>query len=224
VYALLECGDAKEALRQARVAVEKVPDQTQTQLALAQAAWANGMFALAQGAYERALRLSGEATQILMEYAGFLAMCRLPKLAESVAGRLLQQFPESPDAWTALGIAQLRRRRTAEARSSLRRALELEPNHARAQMAMASLLENTGNRDQAAALIKLMEDSPETDEFRRLYYEEQEQQEAFRRFAETPTQAPEKPPEPARRGLRFVWIIVVAIVAATMAAALFLLL
>jgi len=226
VYALLECGDTKEALHQARVAVEKVPDKTQAQLALAQAAWANSMFALAQRAYERALRLSGEATQIRMEYAGFLAMCRLPKLAESVATRLLEQFPESSDAWTALGIAQLRLRRAAEAQSSLQRALELEPNHARAQMAMASLLENVGRKDQAAALVKLMADSPETAEFRRLYYEEQQQEEAFRRLAEgLPAKEPAVEPRTPTRGRRLTtWLLVVVLFAIAAALALWLVL
>jgi Tfp pilus assembly protein PilF len=114
----------------------------------------------AQAAFEKAVGASRNDPRVLAEYANFMATERGPKPAEEVAIRAVRAAPNGPEGWAALGLAQLRLGLKAEAESSLKRALELDPNNARAQVYMGKFLYDAGRENEAAAIAKLMQDTP----------------------------------------------------------------
>ena len=74
-------------------------------------------------------------------------------------------FACASDAWAALGLAQLRQNRLAEAESSLKRALELDGESVRAQTYMARLLRRTGRQKEADALGKALKEDLYNEDF-----------------------------------------------------------
>jgi len=160
-HTLLAQGQAQEAMEEARQAVDVAPESPDAHRMMAVAAWHMERLPLAQQSFERALRLSGEDSMILSEYAMFMACERGPELAERTTRRALSADPRSPNAWTALGVIHMRRWRYAEARAALERALELRPDHTSAQMYMTMLMDMTGKRDKSRALRRLLEDKPQ---------------------------------------------------------------
>ncbi len=162
--ALLASGSTVAGFDEARVAAELDGENAGFQLLLARAAVAAGRMTLAQESYERALALEPGDGEIGAEFAWFLAAHRGPKLALAAAQRAVADDDRSPLAWTALGTAEFRLRRFAAARTSLARALKLDPNFVRAQSMMALLLDERGRTREAVALARLLEDQPEAQE------------------------------------------------------------
>lgn len=177
VYGMLEAGQYHDAVESAGRAVRTAPEAFPPRLALAQALWASEQFDAAEAAFEYAVRISRNHPYVLSEYASFLAIDRRPDAAERVARRAVRAAPESPHAWAALGVAQYRLKQTAEAKSSIRRALELDPSSDRAQLAMESLLRSIGRRGGSVAVAQMMSELPEARELARKVYEHVRQQE-----------------------------------------------
>jgi tetratricopeptide (TPR) repeat protein len=164
-HAMLMTGDVRGALTHARQAVELAPQTYQAHLAVGCAAYQMGRTPEAQKAFENAVELSGRSAKLLAEHANFLASARAPGLAEQAAVRAIEADASSADAWAALGLAQFRQRRLAEAESSLTRAIEIDPDNLRGQTYMARLLRATGRQKEAAALAKTLGEDLYRDEF-----------------------------------------------------------
>ena len=156
--ALVGAEDAEEFLKEALRAVELAPNDARAHRLLALAAWRNGRLSHAQESFRRAIGLTGHAPAVLSEYAWFMASERGPKLAEQAARTALEADNNSSTAWAALGLAQYRLHRLAEAEASLRRALELNPNNIYAVSAMVGLLQDQRKDDKAEALVSMLKD------------------------------------------------------------------
>ena len=161
--ALLGVDAGEEAVCEARRAVQLDPRNQYAQRLLGLAAWRAERLTLAQTSLEQAVELSQRKPELLAEYAWFMASERGPRLAEQAAQEALAADGASSTAWAALGLAQYRLHRRHQAETSLRRALELDPNDLYAQSAMVVLLQD--QRKDAKAQAHLLEDSPGTEEF-----------------------------------------------------------
>jgi Tfp pilus assembly protein PilF len=162
---LLYSNDPEGALADAKKAVELEPSNAHSRLLLGYSAWRTERLTLAQESFEAAIRLSERGVFFLAEYAWFLANQRTPKMGETAARDALEADAESSIAWAALGLAQLRMHRLADAEKSLRRALELNPNDIYAQSAMIALLKEQGKNEQAQALVDRLAEHSGTEEF-----------------------------------------------------------
>lgn len=163
VNALLKADEVEAAFCEARRTVELAPESEQIQFLLGLAAWRSNRMTLAQQSLERAIELSNSKPRLLADYAWFMAYERGPRLGEEAALRAIAAAENSSTAWAALGMAQFRLRRHEEAAESLKRALKLDPNDCYAQLAMARLLQERRQDNQAMALASLLEDTPGTE-------------------------------------------------------------
>lgn len=149
---LLYSDDPTAAFEEAQKAVELNPSNAHAQAILGFAAWRTERIALAQTAFEAAVRFSDRDPFFLAELAWFMANERAPKAAEIAARKALMVNEESSTAWAALGLSQFRMHRRSEAETSLRRAMEINPNDIYAQSAMVALLQEQGHDEEAQAL------------------------------------------------------------------------
>lgn len=163
--ALLGANSPEESFAEARQAVVLAPRDAHAHLLLALAAWRTARLGLAQESFERAIDLSNRRSALLTEYAWFMAMERGPRLAEQAARRAVAADENSSTGWAALGLAQYRLHRRAEAEASLRRSLQLNPNDMYAQSAMVTLLQAQRNDAKAEALAGLLEEHAGTEDF-----------------------------------------------------------
>ncbi|MFP3937558.1 MAG: tetratricopeptide repeat protein [Phycisphaerae bacterium] len=198
VYGMLEAGQYDDAIDSAAVGVRAAPEAFPPRLALAQALWAGDRLDAAEAAFEYAVRVSRDHPYVLSEYASFLAIDRRADAAEKIAQKAIRAEPSSPHAWAALGLAQYRLGRPAEAKSSLRRALELDPESDRAQMAMESLLRTVGRRSGSQAVAQIMADLPEAQQLAEKVYEQLRTQELSWEQAREITTGGSQPPAELR--------------------------
>lgn len=159
--ALLASDSPEAAVDDARRACQLNPDDVAAPLLLAQAAWRCGNIGQAQQAFELAVVHSSRDPSILADYAWFLALHRAPRVAEEAARDAVRAGSDSAVAWAALGLAQHRLHQPSLAKNTLKRALQLDPNDARAQAANLIVLEERGEAASAAALAQLMADNPD---------------------------------------------------------------
>lgn len=164
-HALLLQGNPEDALREAQRSIKLSPNSAAAHQVLAWSAWQAGQLSQAQGALAHLIELNDRSPESMAEYAEFMACARGPKLGEEAALAAITANEESATAWAALGIAQYRMHRTAEAEESLRRALRLDSNNPRAQWAMVQLLKDKGEYSQADALASFLRDNPGAEEF-----------------------------------------------------------
>jgi cytochrome c-type biogenesis protein CcmH/NrfG len=112
----------------------------------------------------------------------------------------------SSTAWAALGLAQYRLHRLADAESSLRQALHLNPNDIYAVSAMVALLQDQRKDDKAEALVNLLKDEAGAEELVESVHQEAKQ----RRIAGLLVQRKADPEtmvsEPRR--YRWIWLLV----------------
>ncbi|MBN2579906.1 MAG: tetratricopeptide repeat protein [Pirellulales bacterium] len=162
--ALLHTGGADEALAEARRAAELSPLDPHAQRILGRAAWRRGRLTQAQDAFSSAIRFSDRAPPALTEYAWFMASQRGPKPAEQAARQAVAAAENSATAWAALGLAQYRLHRLAEAEESLRRALAIDPEDPNAQSVMVLLLQDRGKNAEAEILADHLEAHPGTED------------------------------------------------------------
>jgi len=151
-HVLLLLDNHEEALAEAERGVELAPRSDAAQRALARAAWRANRLSQAQQALEEAVRLAERSAESLADYAEFMACERGPRLGEQAAREALAADDRSATAWAALGIAQHRLREQQPAEASLRKALDLDPGHARAQWGLAQLLRERGAFAEADTL------------------------------------------------------------------------
>ena len=159
--ASLLSGNDKEAFDAARKVVEFLPAVPECHILLAEIAWRWQRLSDAQRAFEQAVEFSGRRTSYLNDYAWFLALERGGTVTEKACREALKADVESADAWAALGMMQYRTLQWKDARRSLARALECDSENLRAQWAMTILLQESGSRNQATGLARLMEINPE---------------------------------------------------------------
>jgi Tfp pilus assembly protein PilF len=155
---LLYSNDPKAAFEEAQEAVELNPANAHAQAMLGYSAWRTERIAMAQSAFEAAVRFSDRDPFFLAEFAWFMANERAPKAAESTAQKAIEANAASSTAWAALGLAQFRMHRRSEAETSLRRALEINPNDIYAQSAMVALLQEQGQSDEAQTLAGMLKE------------------------------------------------------------------
>jgi tetratricopeptide (TPR) repeat protein len=160
--AFLKSGAVEDGLDEARRAAELEPQSDRFQVLLALAAWQSDRLTLAQQSWERAIDLSDRRPGLLVDYAWFMAKERGPRLALQAANEAITANSKSSTAWAALGLAQFRLRRRRAAEASLTHALELDPNDPYAQWAMMALLHDQRKDKSAAALGRLLGDTPGT--------------------------------------------------------------
>jgi Tfp pilus assembly protein PilF len=163
--ALISLGDEPEATDELRRLEAAAPDHPLAHYLAARFAWRRGLLDQAQQSFEEALAVTGRNTEVLVDYANFLALERGPRVAEQVAHECLKASPEAPEAWLALGRVRMRQGRVPEASMCFQRALELDPGHSDAQAEMSAFLATTGRLEEAEALLKLVADHPEAVEF-----------------------------------------------------------
>jgi len=163
--ALLEMGENIQAAQQARLAVRHGPEMLESHMVLADAAAILGRKLEAQYAFREAIKLSRRDPGVLATYALFMAAECSATLGERAAIEAVEADADSSYSWTALGIAQLRRHRHAEAETSLNRAVQLDADNAWAKMNLAVVLEKMGKHGTAQALLKLLHDDPQAQGF-----------------------------------------------------------
>jgi len=183
-WALLRTGSVAEALQDAQGSVEHAPGWYEAHYVLAVTAAHVEKNQLAQSSFEKAVELSGRRPEILEEFAVWMSLVRSPRVAEEVVMEAIKVGSESPRCWAALGQVRLCEHRHAEAESSLKRALELDPNCTMAQVAMTELLMATGQEPRAAALAAVMSDSPEAESFAKQVQEAARERESRKKLFE----------------------------------------
>lgn len=162
--ALLGSDSPEESYEEARRAVDLATDDVHAHRLLALSAWRTERLGVAQESFERAIALSDSKPALLSEFAWFMATERGPKLGEQAAKAALDADAESSTAWAALGRAQYRLHRHAEAEASLRRALELDPNDIYAQAEMVAFLHDRRQDGKAEALAGILEEHAGTED------------------------------------------------------------
>ena len=161
--ALRMMGELEQAYDEARIAVGLDPNSIPGHQALADASWGTDRLSQAQSSYERILELEllqDRLAAAWVRYALFMAYERAPRVAEKAAMKAIDAAPKQPDAWAALGMAQYRDKRAAEAEQSLNHALKIDPDSVHCRWVLANIFKWTGQDDKAAALAKLLEEHP----------------------------------------------------------------
>jgi len=207
-HALLEADAPAESYEEARRAVELAPGDEHAHRLLAMSAWRNGRLAIAQESFEWAIAICGPMPALLSDYAWFMATERGPKLAKKAAEAAVEADANSSTAWAALGLAQYRLHRHAEAEASLRRALQLNPNDIYAQSAMVALLQDRRQDSKAEALVGLLEEHAGTEELVASVRDEAKRRQIGRMLVERKVDVDAPPPEP--RSYFWVWALAVA--------------
>jgi Tfp pilus assembly protein PilF len=206
--ALLGADAPEESYEEARRAVELAPKDEHAHRLLAMSAWRNGRLAIAQESFEQAIAICGHRPVLLSDYAWFMATERGPKLAKEAAEAAVAADADSSTAWAALGLAQYRLHRHAEAEASLRRALELNPNDIYAQSAMVALLQDRRKDSQAEALVGLLEEHAGTEELVAAVRNEAKRRQVRRMLVERKVDVDAPSPQP--RSYFWVWALAVA--------------
>jgi Flp pilus assembly protein TadD len=203
--ALVGAEDAEEFLKEALRAVELAPNDGHAHRLLAMAAWRNGRLGQAQESFRRAIGLTGHASAVLSEYAWFMASKRGPKLAEDAARTALTADAESSTAWAALGLAQYRLHRLAEAEASLRRALALNPDDIYAISAMVGLLQDQRKNDKAEALVSMLKNEAGAEELVEAVRQEAKERRIAGMLVERKVDLDAMTSEP--RSYRWIWLL-----------------
>jgi Tfp pilus assembly protein PilF len=206
--ALLSSDSPEESYKEARRAVDLAPEDAHSHRLLALSAWRTGRLIAAQESFEKAIFLSGSKPAVLSEYAWFMATERSPKLGEQAARTAIEADAESSTAWAALGRAQFRLHRRAEAEASLRRALELNPNDIYAQAEMVTFLQDRRQDGKAEALVGLLEEHAGTEELVAAVRDEAKRRRIGRMLVERKVDVDGPPSEP--RSYFWIWVLAAA--------------
>ena len=153
----------------------------------------------------QAIELSGRQPGVLSEYAWFMANQRGPKLAEQAAKEAIEADAGSSTAWAALGQAQFRLHRRAEAEASLRRALQLNPNDIYAQSAMVALFQDRRDDAKAEALVGLLEEHAGTEDLIASVRDDAKQRQIARMLLERKVDLEGLDRQPRRYG--WIWLL-----------------
>jgi tetratricopeptide (TPR) repeat protein len=137
-----------------------------------------------------------------------MATERGPKLAKVAAEAAIAADADSSTAWAALGLAQYRLHHRAEAETSLRRALELNPNDIYAQSAMVTLLQDRRQDRKAEALVGLLEEYAGTEDLVAAVRDEAKRRQIDRMLVERKVDIAGPPREP--RSYLWIWVLAAA--------------
>jgi Tfp pilus assembly protein PilF len=203
--ALLGADSPEESLQEARKAVALAPHDEHAHQLLAYASWRNDRLTLAQDSFEKAIELSNHRPSVLSDYAWFMASERGPKPGELAAKAAVEANADSSTAWAALGLAQYRLHRRHEAETSLRRALQLNPNDIYAQSAMVVLLQDLREDDQAEALADLLKEHSGTEDLIENVRQEAKKRKVARMLLERKTELDGPTSEP--KSYRWIWLL-----------------
>jgi Tfp pilus assembly protein PilF len=206
--ALLGSDAAEESYAEARRAIDLDPEDEHAHRLLAMAAWRAERLAIAQEAFQRAIERFGKHGALLSDYAWFMATERGPKLGKEAAEAAIEADADSSTAWAALGLAQFRLHRFTEAETSLRRALELNPNDIYAQSAMVTLLQDRRQDSKAEALAGLLEEHVGAEDLVAAVRDEAKRRRIGRMLVERKVDIDAPPPQP--RSGAWVWVLAVA--------------
>ena len=206
--ALLSSDSPEESYKEARRAVDLAPQDVHAHRLLALSAWRIERLGAAQESFEQAIVLSDSKPEVLSEYAWFMATERSPKLGEQAAKAAINADTESSTGWAALGLAQYRLHRRAEAETSLRRALTLNPNDIYAQSAMVTLLQDRRQDSQAEVLVGLLEEHAGTEDLVAAVRDEAKRRRIGRMLVERKVDVDGPPREP--RSTVWIWVLAAA--------------
>lgn len=151
---LLRAGEAKEALRWLRAAVELDPDHPRPWINLGVAERRTGDVKAAEVAYRRALEMDASAASAYQNLATLLKLQGKGAEAESLLALTARLKGRNPYNYLALGDLSLGNRRFEEARRFYKRALNLERKGAEPFAAMGQLALASGDPDEALLWLK----------------------------------------------------------------------
>jgi len=136
---LAATGDAESARREFNTAIEALPNDPRPLLAMSALEHAAGQEGAAVQYLERALGKGADEAMVRNNLGAILL--RQGRWDEAMVqyARLTQLRPDDANVFYTLGVAQARTGDSIAARTSLLRALALEPGHARAAMALSKL-------------------------------------------------------------------------------------
>jgi arylsulfatase A-like enzyme/Flp pilus assembly protein TadD len=152
-------GDAAEAARLLRAAVEMAPEQFSNREYLAAALHANGETDAAVEDLRALLREAPDRLSAMARLAVILAHSGNLPAAWEIADRMNAVNPASPTTWRTRGELHLLEGRTEEAISALQHVVNERPDHLGARALLARALENAGRLDEARAQRKIIAQS-----------------------------------------------------------------
>ena len=118
-------------------------------------------YTAAERCLERALRVTGQKTEVLLAAGQQCRSFNQLTLAESYLKRALEHKDVTPDTAVALGEIYERQRRTTEALELANRALKANANHPQARNLKARLERQAGNFEAAENLLREFPDNAE---------------------------------------------------------------
>jgi tetratricopeptide (TPR) repeat protein len=145
----------EKALKRAQEFAVKSPEKAEPHLILAELSKANGNLQVAEDEFGKAVRIDpAQSTYLSLAAVQFIRQ-EYPA-AQATYESALQKYPAVADGYWMLGNVYQAEQKLAEAESSYRRALELQPNLAIAANNLADLmLQRGGNLDQAISFAQI---------------------------------------------------------------------
>ena len=120
-----------------------------------------GQFEKAEQSYRKALQLQPQFIPAYVNFAQMLSNRGREVEAANLLRAGIRQSPESADIYHALGLSQVRQKKTPDAIDSLAKAAELDPDNRRYQYVYAVALQSVGKQEQAIeTLQKVHEQQP----------------------------------------------------------------
>lgn len=124
----LELGDADKALRFAKVVETAKPDDPDAHILMGRVLWARGQTDDAQASFEKALDLDPQSVESVLSLATLLGP-RAPEKAKKLLSEFLEKDPDhAAEAYLQIAKIDMQQNQPADARKSLRKAIEIEPD------------------------------------------------------------------------------------------------
>lgn len=142
--------DIKNAGRTLEAAVSRGVDDARIYAALAYVYEAGGYYENAIPAMRLAIERDSRNESYRFRYGLLLVDTKAPAAAVIRLTEAIKDFPGSARLWLGLGIAQFSDSKAAEARQSLKKALELDPRLVPALAYLAAIEDETGKSTEAA--------------------------------------------------------------------------
>ena len=113
-----------------------------------------GQFEKAEQSFRRALQLQPRFIPAYVNFAQMLSSRGRETEAANLLRAGTRQVPASADLYHALGLSQVRQKKTGDAVQSLARAAELDPDNRRYQYVYAVALQSVGKQEQAIETLQ----------------------------------------------------------------------
>ena len=144
----MAAGDVEAGERSFREALEIAPDLSEAWANLGFLLDQNGKLEQAEVYYRRSLEIAPENAQVLLNLGALLAVQGRFEQAHAAYSEAISRNPAAPGGWSNLGVLYIGMKREAEAEFFLRKALELDPDFAKAQVNMAYLALRQGRFEE----------------------------------------------------------------------------